>query len=238
MRLACATIAYHEPRFIKPFIETMLERVDEVLVLNSEKPLFGEIEDKIDQTSAIARKLGTTVVTYPWATEPDMRNAGQDYLSDYDWVIWLDPDEYIMEKDWLKLLDFLEECTADAVTNTTMNLYWKNGYIIDPPEDHTPIIAARPSVRFYDTRCVNVAYAKAPVCIDHFSWARTDEEIERKVTHYGEADKFDGRGWYENVWLKWTPEMTDLHPVNPPVLHKAIPVTLPKELKDKHLWPN
>lgn len=237
MRLACATIAYYEERFIPKFIQSMQGRVDKILVLNSEVPLFGEIEPEIDNTAAIAESLGAEAITYPWRTEPDMRNTGQEYLHDYDWIIWLDPDEYLLDSEWDKLVTFLEDCPAEAVSNTTMNLYWKRGYIIEPPENHTPIIATKPSVRFTDTRCVDVPFVKAPVCVDHFSWARTDKEILRKVTHYGEADKFDGKEWYENVWKQWTPEAMNLHPVNPPVLKEAVRVILPEELVRLDLWP-
>jgi hypothetical protein len=238
MRIACATIAYREERFIPKFIQAMQDRVSEILVLNSEKPLFGPIEEGVDKTPAIARSLGATVITFPWETEPDMRNTGNEYLMDYDWIIWLDPDEYLVESEWQKLLKVLEKGEADAYTNETMNLYWKNGYIIDPPENHTPIIATRPYVRFFDTRCITSPFAKAPVCIDHFSWARTNQEIKRKVTHYGEADKFDGLKWYEEVFTKWEPGMQNLHPVNPPALKEAIPVIIPEELERLDLWPS
>lgn len=237
MKIACATIVYREERFISKFIQAMQDRVEQILVLNSETPLFGPVEDGVDNTAAVARSLGATVVTYPWQTEPDMRNAGNDYLSDYDWVIWLDPDEYLLDSEWQELLKTLETTDAEAVTNTTMNVYWKRGFVIDPPENHTPIIATRPSVRFFDTRCVTVPYVQAPVCIDHFSWARTDEEVYRKVTHYGEADKFDGIKWFNEVFKPWQEGDQDLHPITPKNLKRAIRVILPKELELLDLWP-
>lgn len=238
MRIACATIAYREPRFIKRFVPVMLERVDKVLVLNGTEPLFGDFEEGTDETATIAEGLGAEVIRYPWKTEPDMRNAGQEYLSDYDWIIWLDPDEYLLEDDWNTLIEFIESCPISAIANSTMSVYWKNGYVIDPPENHTPIVAARPTVRFVATRVIDSPYIQAPIHVHHFSWARTDEEVQRKVTHYGEADKFDGQAWFDNVWSKWTPDSVDLHPVNPPVLERAIPVILPDELEKLDLWPN
>lgn len=238
MRLACATIAYHEERFIPKFIQVMQDRVERILVLNSATPLFGATEEQIDNTAKIAESLGAEALTYPWRTEPEMRNAGQEYLTTYDWIIWLDPDEYLLDSEWDKLIKSLKDCPADAVSNKTMNVYWKSGYIIDPPENHTPIVATRPNVRFTDTRCIDTGYIQAPICIDHFSWARTDEEVLRKVTHYGEADKFDGQHWYDNIWSKWTQGMENLHPVEPPALRKAIRVILPEELERLDLWPH
>lgn len=230
MRLACVTIAYCEQRLIVPFIQHMQHRVDEIVVLNSTQPWNG-VEAEFDNTAAIARSLGATVFEEHWPTEHEQRNTGQEYCMDYDWVIVLDPDEYILEEDWNKLVNFLETAPADAYVCQNQNTYWKKGFVIDPPEDYKQIIAVRPEVRFIDKRVVNSPWDYAPVDLHHMSWARSDAECWRKITSYAHANEFDPFKWFSEVWLDWTEDMVNLHPLTPPSLAKAMRVELPEELK-------
>lgn len=234
MKLACVTVAYCEERFMPKFIQSMQDRVDEIVVLNSSKPWHGEFIEE-DNTAAIAHSLGATVFTHDWPTETEQRNTGQDYCGDYDWVIILDPDEYILEADWVKLLVFLETAPHDAYVCQSQNTYWKRGYVVDPPEEYTQIIAVRPSVRFVDKRVVGSPWAHAPVDLHHFSWARSDAECWRKITSYGHAHEFDSLKWFSEVWLDDLTE--NLHPLTPESLKQIVRVQLPEELERLGLWP-
>jgi len=234
MKLGCVGVAYWEPRFITPYIESMQNRVDEVLILNSIKPWQGDF-DPGDKTAEIAEDLGATVIRYDWKTEQDQRNAGQEYFSDKDWVIVLDPDEFLTTGEWNKLIAFLETTDEDAYVCKAQNTYWKKGFVIEPREDYKQIIAVRPNVRFVDKRVVNGVWGYAPVTLDHFSWARTDDECWKKITHYSHAHEFDPAEWFGNVWQ--SDRLTNLHPLTPKALKEAIPVILPKELEDLRLWP-
>lgn len=236
MRLACVTVAYCEQRLILPFIQHMQDRVEEIVVLNSTKPWSG-VEAEHDNTAAIARSLGATVFEEYWPTEEEQRNTGQDYCMDYDWVIVLDPDEFITDEEWDKLVRFLETATLDAYVTGAQHTLWKRGFIIDPPEDYKQIIAVRPSVRFTDKRCVDTSWAPAPVELWHASWARSDAECWRKITSYAHAHEFDPVRWFGDVWLDWTPDMENLHPLSPPALKRALRVTLPPELEKLNIWP-
>jgi hypothetical protein len=234
MRLACVTMAFKEERFMPKFIQAMQNRVDEILVLNTEHPWFGAGSEP-DNTANIARSLGVSVIQYDWQTEHEQRNAGQEYLADYDWIITLDPDEFIVDEDWAKLVKFLECATVDAFVCQMQNTYWKKGFVIDPPEDYTQIIATRPCVRYFDKRCVDRPFGLAPVNLHHFSWARTDEECLKKISTYGHAHELDPN-WYKDVWSSDKTE--DLHPLTPESLKRAIRVELPEELERLDLWPS
>lgn len=238
MRLASVAVAYQEERFTPKYIQAMQDRVDEVLFLVSTKPWNGQRNGE-DKTGNIARSLGATVYEYDWPTEEDQRNAGQEILCDYDWIIVLDPDEFIDNDNWVRLYNYLEELPDDieAVIVEGQYTYWKDGWIADPPKDYQQLIAVRPSVRFVDKRVVGSPYVVAPVWLHHFSWARTDEEVLRKITHYAHATDFNIKDWYENVWLKWRPGMTDVHPVTPETLHQLIMAELPPEIEKLDLWP-
>lgn len=218
------------------FIQHYQDKVDEILVLHSSKPWNGEDDGK-DKTANIARSLGATVVDYDWRSEEEQRNAGQEFLMDYDWILVIDPDEYFDDDNWQALINFLEETLEDAVIVEGQYTLWKNGYVADPPKDYQQLVAVRPHVRFVDKRVVGTPYVVAPVWLWHFSWAKTDEEVWDKISHYAHADDFDIKDWYENVWKKWEPGIEDVHPVSPDTLHKLIRTELPPEIEKLDLWP-
>ena len=234
-KIGLVTIAYNEERFIKPFLSHIPKWVDETLVLVSQVPWQGKSEMP-DKTDLIADEMGATVIISDWTSEQDQRNAGQDYFYDFDWIIILDPDEYLDNKGWKKLKDFINDANFNAYTCDTQSTYWKSGYVIEPKEEYKQIILVQPSVRFIDKRVVNSSYATVPLNLHHFSWARTDNECLSKISHYAHAHELN-KDWYHNIWKKWTPEMESLHPMSPEALKKAIPVKLPKELEDLGLWP-
>jgi glycosyltransferase involved in cell wall biosynthesis len=235
MKLSCVTIAYKEERFMPKFIQSMQDRVDEIVVLNSIKPWNGD-PDEVDNTGSIARSLGATVINYDWKTEQDQRNAGQQYCMDSDWIIVLDPDEYILDADWTSLVAFLETAELDAYVPFMQHTYWKTGFVIDPPEDYKQIIAVRPHVRFVDKRVVDSPWYYAPIELHHMSWARSDEECLKKISTYAHAKEFDTLKWFSEVWQ--SDQTENLHPLTPDSLKKAVRVQLPEELERLNLWPS
>lgn len=231
MRVASLAIAFREERFIRPHLNQMPDWVDESLVLVSKRPWNGEPEPEADSTGQLAKRAGATVLEYDWKTEQDQRNSGLEYLSDYDWVVMLDPDEFLDSDNWDRLYKFMEGATGDAYVAPTQTLYWKSGYRIEPAEPHNGIILVKPSVRFFDNRCVDANWSETPIHIHHLSWARTDDEMWRKINHYGHANDFDKRKWFNEKWLAWTADMANLHPVHPEVMPRAVPADMTKLLE-------
>lgn len=236
MTIGLITVAYREKRFIWKFLRHIPRWVDQKVVLVSEKPWFGE-EEPDDGTITAVTNSSSIPVFSTWRTEEDQRNTGVSLLEECDWIIVLDPDEFLSDADWNKLYEFLETTDADAVVCEGQYTYWKKGWVADPPRDYQMLIAVRPHVKFVDKRVVNTGYAVAPVWVHHFSWAKTDKEVWSKITHYAHADDFDTKKWFEEVWKKWKPGMIDVHPTTASTLHDFIPAKLPSELKKLNLWP-
>lgn len=236
MEFSLATIAYREARFLKPFLGHIPWWVDMKLVLISSKPWFGE-ELSDDGTFSIAQKKKAVPMANYWPNEESQRNTGQDLLSESDWIIILDPDEFLSKADWEQLRKFLETTDSDAVVCKGQYTYWKDGWVAEPPRDYQQLIAVRPHVRFIDKRVVNTSYVVAPVWVHHFSWARTDQEVWNKITHYAHANDFDTKKWFNEVWATWQPGDKDVHPTTPDTLHDFKLARLPKELRGLGLWP-
>jgi len=230
-----ATVAYHEPRFIVPFLKHLPEWIGDVTVLNSLKPWMGE-HIPGDTTAELARPYAR-VVQGNWGTEAEQRNTGQALHADKDWVIIMDPDEFLDNEGWENLKNYLDTTEDEAVVVQGQNTYWKNGYVADPPRDYQMLIAVRPWVPFVDKRIVGIGYGTAPVWLHHFSWARTDAEVLQKITNYAHAHDFDTQKWYEEVWLKWKPGIQDVHPTTPETLHNLVRAVLPPEIEELNLWP-
>lgn len=234
-RYGLVTVAFNEERFIKPFLSHIPKWVDEKLVLVSIRPWHGRQEIP-DETDLIAEQMGATVICYDWKSEEEQRQAGQDYFHDFDWVIVLDPDEYLTKADWKKLKEFLDgNPPLDAYVTGGQLTYWKRNLVIHPPEDYKQIIAVRPRVRFVDKRVVDCAWYFAPTLLHHMSWARTDDECYSKITHYAHAREFDTEKWFNEVWK--SDQTENLHPLTPDALKQAVPAKLPAELERLDLWP-
>lgn len=238
MKVGLASIAYREERFIKPFLQHIPSWVGTRLVLGSTKPWQGQ-QDPPDATFDIAHGLGADVIEWAWPSEHEQRNAGQMYLQDCDWIIVLDPDEFLSKSGWKALKQFIDSSEAKQAKAFVVGeqyTYWKAGYRISPPEDYKQIILVRPDVKFIDKRVVDVGYSHIPLRLHHMSWARTDAEVKSKITHYAHAHEIDPT-WYDRVWKAWTPSMRDLHPKSPEALQQAIPATLPADLNKLGIWP-
>jgi hypothetical protein len=97
--------------------------------------------------------------------------------------------------------------------------YWKSyRYRVDPPEAITAAVFVRPGTgRFIENRTYQadrqVALPLDTAAFHHMSYARTDEQILRKISTFGHAREVVP-GWFENVWRKWDADRS-LRNLNP-----------------------
>lgn len=231
MKVGLATICFNEQRLIKPFLSHIPDWVERRVVLVSKRPWFGS-EEPQDATADIAREMGAEVVEAYWSSEEQQRNTGQALLSDCDWVVIMDPDEYLDNENWEKLRQYLEETSAVAAVVDNQRVFWQDKEV-SPCNDFRQLIVVRPQVEFVDKRVVSSNYDISPVELLHFSWARTDEEVWSKISHYAHAVDFDVKDWYENVWL--ARKTTNMHPTTPETLGGLIEAALPPEIEKLNL---
>lgn len=235
MKVGLVTIAYNEQRFIRPFLEHIPEWVDEKFVLVSTKPWQGE-DEPLDSTAQIASELGATVIENYWPSEADQRNTGQALCADCDWVVVLDPDEYLDGTGWADLKAWIDKgYTSPAGVVKHQRVFWKDKEVY-PHKDYQQIILVRPYVNFSFARNIDRTFIELPVELYHFSWARTDKEVWSKISHYSHANEMDIKKWYDEVWLAG--KTTNLHPKTPEALEALVEAKLPPELEKLNLFPN
>lgn len=167
-----------------------------------------------------------------WASEAHQRNFGLEYFKGYDWVLMVDADEFYTSASLRELSASLEQ-DADAIVASDMQVYWKNfDYRVTPQQEDNPIVVIRPSQHFTHARQAWCNQTDTKATLHHLSYVRDDNNMWKKISSFEHAVDFDIVDWYEDVWLKWTPEMQNLHPVNPSQFYQAVRKPLPKEIRE------
>lgn len=237
MKFAIATVAYKEERMIQHFLKHYSPLVDEIVVLNSDRPWNGTKVYNTDETPLHCKDYdNVTCYMMDWHTEHEQRNWGINMLShaEYDWVFILDPDEYFNKETFLRLKAYLAEDKDTPAFKAPMDTYWKKNYIIVPRDTHKPVVAVRPGkVRFTQYRGIDTPPfdLSNDFILHHFSWARTDEEVKNKLSHFSHSNEFNWQEWYDRVWKGWHPAMNHLHPLTKEKWFQAIPCEVPKEFR-------
>ena len=207
-------------RQFKPFVERHT-------VLVSSKPWFGAA-GKDDGTAELARKDGAEVCIQHWQSEEEQRNWGLSLLMDFDYVLIVDADELYSRSGIETMIATIESRHAPYFRIREMRTYWKTtNYVCAPLEGwDAPVVAVDPKqVRFYKQRQVehisgtrSLTAATLPGTLHHMSWVKSDEKIRQKIGSFSHAEHIRP-GWYENVWLRWTPEMRDIAPYSFEEMH-------------------
>jgi len=229
MNIGVLTNAFCEERFISLCIKQFKDFELDHVVLNSLESWNGQKHS--DSTEKIAQENGATVISRTWQNEAEQFNWGLDYLSDKDWVLIVDSDERYTHREIDRILNALHVVSNDVIKIANMNVYWKNSdYVIVPKQIDKPVIAVRPNVRFIDKRRVDEDFTIADNLMHHFSYVRTNEEMKKKIESFSHANEIVNN-WYEEKWLKWSPEMKNLHPVVPSQFEQAVYFPCPVEVR-------
>lgn len=186
-----------------------------------------------DKTPELAQKHGASlIIEGDWSTEAQQFNYGMNQLRDYKYVWIVDADERYHPDDIPLIIDILEHTETDGV-KSFMDVYWKTReYKITPPQTDYPLIAVKPTVNFSRARSTDADDIKwIAYTMHHLSYVRSDEDMLKKITTFTHCDEFDLMEWFETVWLPWTPEFRNLHPVVSSQFAQAVFNPLPREIK-------
>ena len=167
-----------------------------------------------------------TIIEGDWLSDTGQRTEclqrakkdGVDYLMVHD------ADEFYFHKDFDKLVDLVKKDTTHDVFSINLYAFWRSfKYILIDPQrgkigGTNQTIVNLHKVDHYD-RIRDVHSGNILVVPDiiyyHGSYVLTNEELYRKVKSTSHSNDYDGEKWYKEVWLPWTLESRNLHPVWP-----------------------
>ncbi len=105
MKLALLMIVKNEEANVGRAIESVKDIVDEIVVIDT---------GSMDQTPAIAEKLGAKVHHFKWTDDfSAARNACLDKAESH-WALWLDADEMISKTDHAKIKELINQDDVDG----------------------------------------------------------------------------------------------------------------------------
>jgi hypothetical protein len=253
MKFATHIVLFGQDKWIMRNIENAYPHVDRIYIAYSEKPwgynpnARNTYKNSFDllkiRESRFFDKI--TLVIGDWLTEESQRNACVDKAKEdgMDYLMIHDADEFYFHDDFERLKIFIVNHPGYDIYTCGWISFWKTFKYITVPNLSTNIVGnpqifinLNHGVRFQRKRNpsgVSVINIPNVICY-HASYVLTDAELSEKLKTWGHHNDFNIDLWYNNIWLKWTPAMTNMHPVNPPAWYKAIEFNeeLPEVLKD------
>jgi hypothetical protein len=237
--IAVLTVAFNEPRLIGPcvrqFKSPYIEEPLFHLVLVSKSPWRGHYpKDYITGRRALDNRADS-VIEGEWKNQAEQFNFGLSHLREmgYKWAIICDADEYYTPLGINVIIDTLNKAEKLKIFCAPfMNVYWKTPeYQISNPQHDNPVVAIRTDEIFSDKRTPTLSeYSSVISYLHHFSYVRSDLEMLKKIKSFEHSHEFDLEKWYNEVWLNWKPEDTNLHPVVPTQFEQAIPISAPTQI--------
>jgi len=231
---------YDDSGFLAESVKRVYPLMDKILFLVNFKPWCGDPDP-----SAVSRTINTItsmpdpdnkieIISKYWATEADQRNFGTKTLrqAGLAWHAIIDDDEMFNRSELEWLLNAID-INQHACYLINHQIYWKSRDLVmdmDPFALNGVISTIENLCQFHLNRMVMVYNGKTwtsfpgdKVTCHHMSYVRSDEKMLRKIQTFSHANELVPN-WYEEKWLKWTPEMTALHPMNPAGFRKVISI--------------
>lgn len=253
MKFATHIVLFGQDKWIMRNIENAYPHVDKIYIAYSEKPwgynpsartvYKNSFDLNIIKQSKFIDKI--IIIEGDWLTEEAQRNACVDKAKKdgMNYLMIHDADEFYFHEDFEKIKNYITNNPNYDIYTCGWISFWKTFKYITVSQTLNKIIGnpqifinLNKSIRFQKKRKpTGISAINIPnvVCY-HASYVLTNEELQEKLKTWGHYNDFNIEHWYSNVWLKWSPSMVNMHPVNPPAWYKAIEFNeeLPEVLKD------
>jgi glycosyltransferase involved in cell wall biosynthesis len=234
-RFAAVCCIYDDDSWLAPTIESVYEACDSIWFLIGERPWNGPATDQaplIARIGALPDPAGKIrIVRGDWTDEHTQRNDGLRLLAEagIDYCLVLDADEIYDPAEIQRAMAVARENPQIDCWNVSWFTYWKSfRYRVDPPEAFTPAIMVRVGTgTFVEARVYRTGrtatFPREVVMCHHMSYARTDEQIVRKISTFSHAKEIVA-GWYENIWRRWDadPTVENVHPCWPAAYRRIV----------------
>ena len=234
MKFATYVMTFDQGQWIMRNLENAYSHVDHIYVMHSELPwghnpsaritYKNKFDINIIKQSKYIDKI--TIIEGDWMSDTDERNYCLQRAKEdgFDYIMVQDADEFFFHKDFEKILQLVKDNPEVDVFAIDLYAFWKSFKYIIISNDKGKIggtnqtIVNLHTVNKYDyIRNVhggNHMTLPEVICY-HGSYVLSDEQLYRKIKTWGHSMDFDSDKWYNEVWLPWTLESKNLHPIWP-----------------------
>lgn len=247
-------LTWREGPFLDAVLGVVCPKVHRVVILEDDRPMYGKddpalvppwetkkvVDDFVARNPQFKDVIDFRVTNFSddgkqreaSRRNESMRIAREEHKTEWAWLV--DADEIYTDEQAARLWSLVLDCKA-GVVHCSWHTYWRSlRWVVDPPEPFRPAVAMRTDARCREARNFEHPLGKMFInepLLHHYSYARPPSDILRKLKTWTHAEEVLG-GWFQNVFLKWTPEMRDLHPTHPPsyAVAKHISWDIPKVL--------
>ena len=156
-----------------------------------------------------------------WELEEDQRNDCLDAAKrdGMDYMLIIDADEYYFKDDIQNMLNEIVDNPDYDYYITPWLCFWKSFKHVVQNKDNGIIghpeiaINVNKNLRFERCRRPNGKNVKKLkyLCY-HPSYVLSDEECWSKINTWSHAHQFEPKVWYDDKWLNWGLNTTNLHP--------------------------
>jgi hypothetical protein len=234
MIFATYLIAFNQDKWIMRNLENAYPHVDKIYLMHSELPWGYNPNARIKYSNNFDLDLikqspymdKITIIEGDWLDDTSQRNfclqrAKKDGI---DFLMVHDADEFYFHDDFDKLINIVKTNEQYDVFDVNLYAFWKSFkyVLIDPQKGRiggtNQTIVNLHRVDKYDyirNTYTNNRLVVPEIMQFHGSYVLTDEEVYEKIKTWGHTNDFDADKWYNEVWLLWTLESRNLHPVWP-----------------------
>jgi len=234
MKFATYVSVFDQDKWILRNLENSYPHVDKIYVLYSKLPwnynpkardtYVNEFDLNIIKNSPYMDKI--EIIEGDWLSDTDQRNsclkkAKEDNI---DYLMAHDADEFYFHNDFEKIKWAIRNNPQYDSYEIDFYAFWKSfKYILIDPKKGKKSGRAQTivNVKNVDKYCYirnvesnNRAFINDVVCY-HGSYVLTDEQVFKKIKTWSHGADFDVDKWYNEVWLTWTPDSRNLHPIWP-----------------------
>lgn len=257
IKIATHQCIFNQNKWLLKNIENCYPFVDKIYLAHSNLPwnynssaretYHNDTDLDIIKSSKFMDKI--EIIQGDWLTETDQRNACVEKAKNagFDYLIIQDTDEFYLELDYIKIIDYIKGDPNHDVYKCGWISFWKSlewvvvnqkmEIIIGYPQI---AINLKNNIRFNDRRNPNSNQSVIipDITCYHLSFVLSDDECFTKLKTWGHSHEFDVDSWYRRNWVNWNPEVTNLHPIDPPSWYKVVNYNnniLPKQLLTNEL---
>lgn len=167
-----------------------------------------------------------TLIEGDWLSDTDQRTeclqkAKKDGI---DFLMVHDADEFYFHQDFEKIKDIVFNEPTYEVFDMNLYAFWRAFKYRIINHDQSPISGCNQTVvnlhrvnkydHIRDVHTSNRMVIPEVICY-HGSYVLTDEEAWKKINMTSHSNDYDGVKWYNEVWLPWTLDSRNLHPIWP-----------------------